>query len=84
MAKNRDTKPLIKAQTLKGFRDYLSAPMQVREHLMEVARDVFRLYGFSPIETPALEYSEILLGKGGKKPTNNYFDLRIKEGETLH
>ena len=83
MAKNRDTKPLIKAQTLKGFRDYLSAPMQVREHLMEVARDVFRLYGFSPIETPALEYSEILLGKGGEETDKQLFRFKDQGGRDV-
>jgi histidyl-tRNA synthetase len=34
-----------------------------RERLMEAARDVFRSYGFVPIDTPALELSEILLAK---------------------
>src|SRR2546426_9067786 len=36
-----------------------------RERLMEKARGVYRSYGFVPIDTPALEYTEILLGKGG-------------------
>jgi histidyl-tRNA synthetase len=34
---------------------------------MEKARDVYRSYGFAPIDTPALEYAEILLGKGGEE-----------------
>jgi histidyl-tRNA synthetase len=34
-----------------------------REWLMEKARQVYRLYGFAPIDTPALEYAEILVGK---------------------
>jgi histidyl-tRNA synthetase len=36
-----------------------------RERLLEQARRVYRSYGFAPIDTPALEYTEILLGKGG-------------------
>ena len=36
-----------------------------REELIDKARAVFRSYGFAPIDTPALEYSEILTGKGG-------------------
>ena len=36
-----------------------------RERLLEQARRVYRSYGFAPIDTPALEYSEVLLGKGG-------------------
>jgi histidyl-tRNA synthetase len=39
--------------------------MAAREWLLERARRVYRSYGFVPIDTPALEYSEILLGKGG-------------------
>jgi histidyl-tRNA synthetase len=55
---------VIQPRTLKGFRDYLPALMIPREHLMETARRVYRSYGFAPIDTPALEYTEILLGKG--------------------
>lgn len=55
---------LIKPRTLKGFRDYLPNAMIAREALIDTARSVYRSYGFSPIDTPALEYTEILLGKG--------------------
>jgi histidyl-tRNA synthetase len=64
---------LIKPQTLKGFRDSLPEIMLAREQLMEVARRVYRSYGFSPIDTPALEYSEILLGKGGEESDKQLF-----------
>src|SRR5438445_8413466 len=56
---------LIQPRTLNGFRDYLPALMIPREQLLEKARRVYRSYGFAPIDTPALEYAEILLGKGG-------------------
>jgi histidyl-tRNA synthetase len=56
---------LIQPRTLKGFRDYPPELMLPREHLLEQARRVYRSYGFAPIDTPALEYTEILLGKGG-------------------
>ena len=56
---------MIKPQTLKGFRDYLPELMIPRERFLEQARHVYRSYGFAPIDTPALEYAEILLGKGG-------------------
>jgi histidyl-tRNA synthetase len=58
---------LIEPRTLKGFRDYPPALMIPRERLMEQAREVYRSYGFAPIDTPALEYAEILLGKGGEE-----------------
>lgn len=55
----------IEPRTLKGFRDYPPELMLPREHMLEQARRVYRAYGFAPIDTPALEYTEILLGKGG-------------------
>src|SRR5437762_14269287 len=54
---------LIEPRTLKGFRDYPPELMLPREWLMETARRVYRSYGFAPIDTPALEYAEILLAK---------------------
>src|SRR6266542_4182356 len=67
---------LIEPRVLRGFRDYLPATMLVRERLMETARRVFRSYGFSPIDTPALEYAEILLGKGGEESDRQLFRFR--------
>ena len=69
---------LIEPRTLKGFRDFLPEVMLVRERLMETARRVFRSYGFSPIDTPALEYAEILTGKGGEESDKQLF--RFKDG----
>lgn len=64
---------LITPQLLKGFRDYLPSAMLNRERLIEIARRVYRSYGFSPIDTPALEYAEILLGKGGDESDKQLF-----------
>ena len=55
---------LITPRTLSGFRDFLPSAMIPREKLMETARAVYRSYGFAPIDTPTLEYAEILCGKG--------------------
>ena len=58
-------KQLIQPRTLKGFRDFLPATMIPREGLIDTAKGVYRSFGFSPIDTPSLEYTEVLLGKGG-------------------
>ncbi len=71
---------LIKPQTLKGFRDYLPPLALARERILEVARQVYRSYGFSPIDTPALEYAEILLGKGGTESDKQLFRF-IDQGD---
>lgn len=68
MAKSR-----IKPQTLRGFRDFLPDQMIAREHLIDTARRIYRSYGFAPIDTPALEYAEVLLGKGGDESDKQVF-----------
>lgn len=67
---------LIQPRTLKGFRDYLPHMMIPRERMLQQARDVFRSYGFAPIDTPALEYAEILLGKGGEESDRQVYRFR--------
>lgn len=57
----------IEPRTLKGFRDYLPDAMMARERLIATAQRVYRSFGFSPIDTPALEYLEVLTGKGGEE-----------------
>ncbi|MDR1802251.1 MAG: histidine--tRNA ligase [Treponema sp.] len=56
---------IIKPRVLKGFRDFLPEAEIARRNLVEKIESSFRSYGFVPIDTPALEYSEILFGKGG-------------------
>ena len=69
-------KTLIEPRTLQGFRDYLPEAMIPRERLMETARRVYRSYGFSPIDTPALEYLEILTGKGGEETDKQIYKFQ--------
>lgn len=56
---------MIKPQTLKGFRDFLPKEAKKRQFVINTLKQVFESYGFEPLETPALEYEEILLGKYG-------------------
>lgn len=60
-------KTMIKAQTLKGFRDFLPKEAKKRQYVINTLKEVFELYGFEPLETPALEYEEVLLGKYGEE-----------------
>jgi histidyl-tRNA synthetase len=52
-------------QTLKGFRDFLPADAKKRQFLLNKLTTVFEKFGFEPLETPALEYEELLSGKYG-------------------
>jgi histidyl-tRNA synthetase len=56
---------IIEPRILKGFRDFLPAAEIERRNLVEKIEASFRSFGFVPIDTPVLEYAEILLGKGG-------------------
>ncbi len=71
---------MIQPRTLKGFRDYLPEAMIPRERLMETARQVYRSYGFSPIDTPALEYLEVLEGKGGEESDKQLYKFQDHGG----
>ncbi|HVC97810.1 MAG TPA: histidine--tRNA ligase [Pirellulales bacterium] len=70
----------IEPRTLKGFRDYLPEAMIPREKLIETARRVYRSYGFSPIDTPALEYLEVLTGKGGEETDKQLYKFQDHGG----
>jgi histidyl-tRNA synthetase len=75
--------PPIQPRTLKGFRDYLPESMLPREQIIDTARRVFRSYGFSPIDTPALEYLDILLGKGGAETDKQLYRFQDHGGRDV-
>ncbi|MEK7550345.1 MAG: histidine--tRNA ligase [Patescibacteria group bacterium] len=56
-----------KLQTLKGFRDFLPQKMTIRNEVIKRLRGVFEKYGFEELQTPSLEYQEVLLGKYGEE-----------------
>lgn len=57
----------MKLQTLKGFRDFLPEKMAIRNEAVRRLRAVFEKYGFDELQTPALEYAEVLKGKYGQE-----------------
>lgn len=71
---------IITPRTLKGFRDYPPHIMIPRERILETARRVYRSYGYAPIDTPALEYLEILSGKGGEESDKQLYQFQDHGG----
>lgn len=57
----------IEPRTLKGFRDFLPQDTRKRQFVISKLKEAFELYGFEPLETPTLEYEDILLGKYGEE-----------------
>ncbi len=55
----------VEPKLLKGFRDFLPQTAVKRQYIINIIKDLFHIFGFEPLETPTLEYEEILLGKYG-------------------
>ncbi|PIP87694.1 histidine--tRNA ligase [Candidatus Beckwithbacteria bacterium CG22_combo_CG10-13_8_21_14_all_01_47_9] len=73
----------IKPQTLKGFRDFLPAEKRKRDYVTQKIKKTFELFGFEPLETPTLEYSEVILGKYGKEADKMVYSFKDKGGRNL-
>jgi histidyl-tRNA synthetase len=67
-------------QPARGTRDFLPAHVRRREHVIGVVRDVYERYGFEPLETPAFENIETLLGKYGEEGNKLIFKI-LRRGE---
>src|SRR3989338_3967004 len=74
----------MKTQTLKGFRDFLPKEAKKRQWLINTLISVFESYGFEPLETPALEYAQLLKGKYGEEEKLIYeFETKGKDEVAL-
>jgi len=66
----------------KGTRDFSTEEMLKREYIFETIKQVFRLYGYQPIETPAIENLTTLLGKYGEEGDKLIFRI-LNSGDFL-
>ena len=69
----------MKPRTLSGFMELLPEPQQQMERIMEIIRSSYALYGFTPLDTPLIEASEILLAKGGGETEKQIY--RFNKGD---
>ena len=76
MAKNN----LVTPRTLAGFMELMPRQQLAFERMKAVLEEVYRLYGFYPLDTPVLEYSEILLAKAGGETEKQIY--RFNKGDT--
>ena len=70
----------IKPRTLSGFMELLPQKQQKLEKMMEVLRNTYSLYGFAPLDTPAIEDAQILLAKGGGETEKQIY--RFQKGDS--
>ena len=69
----------VTPRTLSGFMELLPAPQQQMERMMEILRTTYSRYGFTPLDTPAIEASEVLLAKGGGETEKQIY--RFQKGD---
>ena len=67
-------------RTLSGFMELLPQPQQQMERMMQILRETYALYGFTPLDTPIIEASEVLLAKGGGETEKQIY--RFQKGDT--
>ena len=68
-----------KTQPARGMRDFLPGDVRRRDYVIGVIKEVYERYGFEPLETPAVENIETLLGKYGEEGNQLIFKI-LKRG----
>jgi histidyl-tRNA synthetase len=76
-------KELIEPRVPKGFRDFLPDKESQRLSIIQGLARAFRLFGYAPIDTPVLEFAEVLLGKGGGETDKEVYRLTDHGGREL-
>ncbi len=74
--------PLVK-KPVNGMKDILPAEMQIRDYVQSVVKDTYRMFGFTPIETPCMENIANLTNKQGGENEKLIFKV-MKRGEKLN
>lgn len=71
-----------KTNPARGMRDFLPAEVRKRNYVIRIIKEVYESYGFEPLETPAVENLETLMGKYGEEGNQLVFRI-LKRGEKL-
>ncbi len=72
--------PKVSPRTLSGFMELLPGQQQKMERMMQVLRESYSLYGFTPLDTPIIESAEVLLAKGGGETEKQIY--RFTKGDS--
>ena len=70
----------VQPRTLSGFMELLPQQQVMMERIMETLRSTYALYGFTPLDTPIIEASEVLLAKGGGETEKQIY--RFTKGDS--
>src|SRR6476619_4955339 len=69
-----------RTEPARGMRDFLPEDVRRREHVIAIIKRVYQRYGFEPLETPAVENIDTLMGKYGEEGNQLIFKI-LKRGE---
>ena len=70
----------VSPRTLSGFMELLPEQQMKMERMMEILRQSYSVYGFTPLDTPVIESAEVLLAKGGGETEKQIY--RFMKGES--
>jgi histidyl-tRNA synthetase len=73
----------VEPRISRGLRDLLPDQMLARQWMVQTVREVYELYGFVPLNTPAIEYLDVLSGSAGVEAQDSIFRVISKENEPL-
>lgn len=74
---------IIEPRTLKGFRDFLPSSAAVRQRIVATITKTYESFGYLPLETPALEYADVLTGKYGDEGEKLMYRFRDQGGRDV-
>src|SRR5262245_39592904 len=76
-------KGTVQPRLSRGLRDLLPEQMLARQRMIATIREVYERYGFVPLETPAIEYLDVLSGSAGQETQQSIFRVLSPEEEPL-
>ena len=74
---------MVEPRLSRGLRDLLPEYMLARQRMIDTIRGVYELYGFSPLDTPAVEFLDVLSGSAGEEAQQQIFRVTNPEEEQL-
>lgn len=73
----------IQPKTLKGFKDYFAQDVEIRKYVKSTFRNLAVIYGYEGLETPSLEYSNLILGISGEEAEKLYYRFKDNGGRDV-
>src|SRR5207244_11885296 len=73
----------VQPRLSRGLRDLLPDQMLARQEMIDIIRRVYELYGVVPLNTPAIEFLDVLAGTAGQETQQSLFRVTNPEQEEL-